>query len=374
MHSSERSLRGGNPSSRKAILAHYGNRETNMRTTASRGFTLVELLVVIAIIGTLVGLLLPAVQSSREASRTLNCSVNLTQLQKAMQLYETSNKQYPGYVNSLGFEGSVQRRASWIVLLLPFIEQNAMWDSWNDVSNSTPQIAQIELLLCPSNPPTSDDAPACSYVGNAGYIGNEPSDMCEHRMEKAANGIFFDRTRSLGQNDQRDLSSMCDTGTDPLIKMTFAYIQTGDGTTGTLMLSENLNSVAWTYSGGSTPDRKWNFGFCWGQPNDVLDGMSQDDARQVQRINGQRSSNGYSNLSDLTPADAFPSSNHPNGVNVAFVGGNVQKLNEDIHPLVYAQLMTTNRKASELVMIQGNGASSEEIADRDLPQPSDSQY
>ncbi len=100
------------------------------------GFTLVELLVVIAIIGILVGLLLPAVQAAREAARRMSCGNNLRQLGLGLQNYHAAYDMFPS--GCYGTGRSVddwqspnygnQNRLSWLVPLMPFIEQQPLWE------------------------------------------------------------------------------------------------------------------------------------------------------------------------------------------------------------------------------------------------------
>ena len=111
-------------------------------TTKKRGFTLVELLVVIAIIGTLVGLLLPAVQSAREAARRSGCSFNIRGLAQALMVYESTKRRYPAATDrnantcQAGSNLNSARGAgySWLFHLCPYMEEGAIYN--NVVSNS----------------------------------------------------------------------------------------------------------------------------------------------------------------------------------------------------------------------------------------------
>lgn len=103
-----------------------------------RAFTLVELLVVIAIIGVLVSLLLPAVQSAREAARRNSCFNNLKQMGLAVQNFESTHKYLPhsGQCDSTGSSTTTYMIHSTGTLMLPYIEQQAIYSQFDTDSNS----------------------------------------------------------------------------------------------------------------------------------------------------------------------------------------------------------------------------------------------
>jgi prepilin-type N-terminal cleavage/methylation domain-containing protein len=129
-----------------------------------RGFTLVELLVVIAIIGVLVALLLPAVQAAREAARRSSCGNNIKQLGLATHNYLDSFKVLPtGAINvnksnaawdrpTAGSQGSPLHGhgPNWLVLILPQLEQQAVYDDYWATNKSTDPLDQCNW---PSDPP-----------------------------------------------------------------------------------------------------------------------------------------------------------------------------------------------------------------------------
>src|SRR6056297_38798 len=216
-----------------------------------KGFTLVELLVVIAIIGVLVGLLLPAVQAAREAARRMSCSNNFKQVGLAIQNYHSTYKQIPtngtGTARIPGINGTNNSNRlflSWLVPILPFMEQQALWEQISNPSRDrvpesyniptvpalngmwppmgpcpwrtqyVPWVTQVPTFRCPSDPGrplgpgqlARSNYAAC--LGDAvdqghnggkndfGYFGNLPDqdqNWSVQRARAAQRGFFWNR-------------------------------------------------------------------------------------------------------------------------------------------------------------------------------------
>ena len=168
------------------------------------GFTLVELLVVIAIIGILVALLLPAVQSAREAARRTACINNLKQMTLALANFESITGKYPP-----SFEidpGTVlsTNNGSWSIQarLLPFLEEGAAFERinfdlpWDDEENRMSGVPtmRVPVYLCPSEAHDTvrikNGAPRVyphTYGGNFGrWLVYDPLDS-----QRKGDGAFF---------------------------------------------------------------------------------------------------------------------------------------------------------------------------------------
>ena len=146
--------------------------ETPERMTGSRGFTIIELLIVVAIVGVLIALLLPATQAARESARRSQCANNMRQLALAVLNYESANKLLPpsGLAdiepdNILHPESKYDvdifshlggKQYSWLVLVLPFMEEQSLYDRFNLRNRAinqpaAPQSAFVNTMLCPSD-------------------------------------------------------------------------------------------------------------------------------------------------------------------------------------------------------------------------------
>ena len=327
-----------------------------------RGFTLVELLVVIAIIGSLVGLLLPAVQSAREAGRRNTCMNNVSQLGKAVFLHDNEKGAIPGWRN--GIEYSVQTGAQpgktvyaivpWSVKLFDYIERKDLvriidtGDPTGVIKNNC-QIG-IQLFQCPSSPSDNANAPRQCYAGNAGsgwYIGDTDYSVPDTNGTKPykGDGVMFDAFGTTGLN-----------GT----KVSLDAVSSGDGTSTTMLMTESC--------GASASQNRWdNGGYMeWGAqvtssgppqvvsitnfPRDFDTNVTSSENRTcifVHRGFVAPYETGPESISNkpINPvtsgiANQYPSSYHSAGVAVVYCDGHTAFLKDTIDYKVYAQLMT----------------------------------
>jgi len=314
---------------------------------------LIELLVVIAIIAVLISLLLPAVQSAREAARRAQCTNNLKQLGLALANYESANGSFPmAFFWNWGepggpISGSIGNGFGPMVAMLPYYEQGPLWNSYNTSVeafgdfNSTVDGTGVATLWCPSD--GSIQGYRSTYAKGEIY-NNLPHPMCYSNYR--GNWGYWTGTPTGGVNPPAAV--------DPAIRLQAinqfngVFVTNGYGSAGGALLPDRAGVVR-------TPVRIAA----------VTDGTSNT-ASFSEIAHGLLAKNDYSphgsfedwqwwtsgNLGDTTYAHYWPinpqkktanssidqggafvngaSSFHPGGVNVAFVDGSVRFIKESI--------------------------------------------
>jgi prepilin-type N-terminal cleavage/methylation domain-containing protein len=307
-----------------------------------RAFTLVELLVVIAIIGTLMALLLPAVQRARESSRRSACLNNLRQIILGTLEYENRFRRFPGLFEPIDpnkrESDSAMCATTWSVILLADLERQQVYDA--NSGGALPNI-YVEIYGCPSDGTRTRSGAETSYVANGGRLG--PTDV-----ERTANGPFVNRVY------HPDLATLEGQWVDGR-EYTLAYTENTDAT--------YYDEVGWNiYELADCKfdddfigkERTWNPVFLWALNVEEQvpingEGATDEECDKCEPAIPRR----YE--SDTCPEDAGkavasrarPSSYHSGGVNVAFGGGKAMFLRENIDYAVYIALMTMHDKKSD---------------------------
>ncbi|MDY0170318.1 MAG: DUF1559 domain-containing protein [Thermoguttaceae bacterium] len=324
-------------------------------------FTLVELLVVIAIIGILIALLLPAVQSAREAARRMQCTNNLKQTALAVHLYHDTQRQFPpgyGYFNT-PYGKSDGPEWPWCVRLFPYIEQQALADIMNSVW-STPRTywsfpsgttgtkpaavrpvyeTAISSWQCPSDPTSSmrrNETGKCSTsdlrpsrISYAASLGVGPMEGTIVPPSKLLTGLSSSERvlGAFGVNYGARISAIT------------------DGTTNTLMLSELICGGECTIRCAQYYDEGPIFMTDY-SPNDLTPDLvrhcdSDDANRGVAPCAPGSGTYGGGILGNLLNMCVHTArSRHPGGVNVAMCDGSVRFVSESIALRIWQSLAT----------------------------------
>jgi prepilin-type N-terminal cleavage/methylation domain-containing protein/prepilin-type processing-associated H-X9-DG protein len=343
------------------------------------GFTLVELLVVIAIIGVLVALLLPAVQAAREAARRMNCQSNIKNMALAAMNYESANERLPqsaemvvvagrtGTDVDLNYYGSnAGNRFSWITRVLPYMEQQALFQQFNmKVSvfaqsvTTAPEKAQPGSMLCPSDSAqgrfflhdTHSSGKALGKANYVAYAGPEHPN-CAEVYSGALTHIKQDLKRIEDGTSNTIMLTEVRTSEHPGDQRgAWAVAYPGSSVIGADMHSSTVaNPSVRSCSSSNAPgagsyvpsteraliDASLPPNYPAGRPSfdEILDcdeGASQVDGMPCgERAEGARS---YT---------AAARSLHPGGVNTAYADGSVHWITDDVDPRMFGIMICIN--------------------------------
>ena len=200
------------------------------------GFTLIELLVVIAIIAVLIGLLLPAVQKVREAAARSKCQNNLKQIGLGIHAFHDSYGKLPP-------SRIADQYATWSVMILPYIEQANLYQSWDltqkyyNQSAAFDVTAQVPIYLCPSRrgPPQIGQLNEDVATGKKGTLGdyaaassdNTTDPVTAYDQAGATGSIITGIRQSTGQWDSRVRFADVRDGTSNTVFIGEKHIQLG---------------------------------------------------------------------------------------------------------------------------------------------------
>ncbi|MDD3587924.1 MAG: DUF1559 domain-containing protein, partial [Thermoguttaceae bacterium] len=238
-----------------------------------KGFTLIEVIVVIAILGLLMAILIPAIQSAREASRRTVCMNNQRNIASALMQYQTAKKKFPMGLNIVPLrqenKSTVNYRgqqfllnqtytvAAWHVMIMPYMDQVAVWDNLTQATDNTtdesirkPNNIILPTFWCPSA--GTQQAGQLSYVANAGY-----NDMPWGLRDWTINKWKIGAEAELVVGETTKFNGMFLDGKDSRYGEALKLDDVKDGLSNTMLISENLQfNDVWAYTENL-------YGFCW---------------------------------------------------------------------------------------------------------------
>jgi prepilin-type N-terminal cleavage/methylation domain-containing protein/prepilin-type processing-associated H-X9-DG protein len=307
-----------------------------MSAPERKAFTIVELLVVIAIIGVLVALLMPAIQAAREAARRTTCTNNMKQLAMSVITYETSHQFLPPSRSMGRLAGGAPNSLvlNWVYPILPSLERDALHKEIRsdgypvDTSGDALHI-RIETLICPSGSPYWSNSPL-SYVANGGRKNWTNSGDDRYNFDWIENGVFIDKGIALPLSTHPSYAAI-----NRLLQSrhTLSTVSRYDGTSMTIMLSENSAPLDWR-----TAEREQEAQVLW-FPEDPSTFATFVTLNQKLKVNRTEF--------ETEPRYARPSSWHPGGFILAYCDGSVKFMGENTDYNLFARLMTSRGERTQ---------------------------